>query len=561
MARSRQGTSGGRRTLEQPTGLPSAGNMPKLTIDQYQVDVPPGATVLDAARKLGIDIPTLCYLEGYQPSTSCLVCMVKIRQGSGGRLAPSCGTVAVEGMVVESETEEIFHIRRTALELLLSDHVGDCLAPCHFACPAHMDVPTMLRQIAAEDVGEAIITIKRDIALPAVLGRICPKPCEKGCRRNAADGAVAVCQLKRFAADADLASGRPYVPPCAPPTGKRVAIVGAGPTGLSAAYYLAQKGHACTVFDDQQRPGGRLRHEPSEADLPRDVLDAEIASLVRTGFEVRCGARVGTSVPFAQLLEEFDAVLVACGTTARDQAHAWGLAVGPHGLQVNKETYETAVRGVFGAGNAIRTKGLAVRSVADGKESAMSIDQYLSGRPVTGPQKPFSSRIGRVQKEEMPQFLTCASAIPREEPQDGERPDYELPQAIQQADRCLHCDCRALESCKLRRYAALYGAEPGRYPSQRQPFQQIVERSHVIYEPGKCINCGLCIQIAMAAQEPLGLTFVGRGFDVRVGVPFDRTMDEALGKVAAQVVAACPTAALAFNERMKDGNILAVRSE
>ena len=209
--------------------------MTKLTIDQREVEVPPGATVLDAARQLGIDIPTLCYLEGYRPSTSCLVCMVKIRTGDRGRLAPSCGTPAVGGMVVESETEELFQIRRTALELLLSDHVGDCLAPCHFACPAHMDVPNMLRQITTEDLAAAIVTIKRDIALPAVLGRICPKPCEKGCRRSGADGPVAVCQLKRFAADADLASPQPYQPPYAPPTGIRVAIVGAGPTGLSAA--------------------------------------------------------------------------------------------------------------------------------------------------------------------------------------------------------------------------------------------------------------------------------------------------------------------------------------
>jgi ferredoxin len=535
--------------------------MPKLTIDQREVEVPPGATVLDAARQLGIDIPTLCHLEGYQASTSCLVCMVKIRHGAGGRLAPSCGTAAVDGMVVESETEELFQIRRTALELLLSDHVGDCLAPCHFACPAHMDVPNMLRQITTEDLAAAIVTIKRDIAMPAVLGRVCPKPCEKGCRRSAADGAVAVCQLKRFAADADLASPQPYRPPYAPPTGIRVAIVGAGPTGLSAAYYLAQKGHACVVFDDQPQPGGRLRHETSEAELPREVLDAEIASLVQAGFEIRCGTRVGSALPFAQLSKEFDAVLVACGTTARDQAHTWGLPVGPRGLHVNKETFETGVRGVFAAGNSIRAKGMVVRSVADGKEVAAAIDQFLSGQTVSGAAKPFSSRIGRVYAEEMPQFLACASTLPREEPQKGEQkgepksepkcepkaeqPGYQLPQAIQQAERCLHCDCRALEACKLRRYAALYGADPDRYPGQRHPFRQIVARSsRVIYEPGKCINCGLCIQIAAAAGEPLGLSFVGRGFDVRVGVPFDRTMDEALGKVAAQVVAACPTAAL-----------------
>ena len=234
--------------------------MPRIIIDQREIDVPPGTTLLAAAQTLGIDIPTLCYLKGYEPSTSCLVCMVRVRNAN--RLVPACATVAVDGMVIESETEEVRQVRKTALELLLSDHVGDCLAPCHFACPAHMDVPVMLRQITAEQLREAIVTVKASIALPAVLGRVCPKPCEKGCRRAAADGAVAVCGLKRFVADVDLASGNPYLPECSPPTGKRVAVVGAGPTGLSAAYYLRREGHAVTLFDARPEAGGACGMRP-----------------------------------------------------------------------------------------------------------------------------------------------------------------------------------------------------------------------------------------------------------------------------------------------------------
>ena len=146
--------------------------MPKLTIDHRDVEVPEGATVLDAARKLGIDIPALCFREGCSPSTSCLACLVRI--GDEERLVPSCATRAAEGMRVESETEAVHQARRTALELLLSDHLGDCMAPCHFGCPAQMDIPVMLRQIASGQFREAIATVKRDIALPAVLGRILP---------------------------------------------------------------------------------------------------------------------------------------------------------------------------------------------------------------------------------------------------------------------------------------------------------------------------------------------------------------------------------------------------
>jgi len=539
--------------------------MPKLRIDQREIEVPPGTTVLEAARRLGIEIPTLCYLEGYRPSTSCLVCMIKIC--GSNRLAPSCGTVAEEGMEIESETEEVHRVRRSALELLLSDHLGDCLAPCHFACPAHMDIPQMLRQIAAGQMREAIATVKHDIALPAVLGRICPAPCEKACRRGAADGPVAICLLKRLVADVDLASGDPYLPPCRPATGKRVAIVGAGPTGLAAAYYLAQQGHACTLFDEHANLGGRLRLETTEEGWPHEVLDAEIATITRLGMELRSSTRVESDPSLGNLREEFDAVLIACGATAKDQAAAWRLKVMSRGIQVGAQTFETDVAGVFAAGNAMRGKALVVRSVADGKEAAVAIGQYL-GRSGTGPffggktsfadtrlaenmdlspsAAPFSTKIGRVEADELAPMLSAAAPAPRQDPAGGLAAGYATAEAVRQAARCLHCDCRGLHSCKLRKYSALYGAQPRRYKAQRRTFQQDAQHAEVLFEPGKCIDCGLCIQIAAAAGEPLGLTFVGRGFDVRVGVPLSQSLAEALRKVAAECVAACPTAALAW---------------
>lgn len=519
--------------------------MPKLTIDQRPIEVPEGTTVLEAAEKLGIEIPTLCYLKGYAPSTSCLVCMVKIRPGN--RLVPACGTRVVDGMEVESETAEVHQVRRTALELLLSDHVGDCLAPCQFTCPAHMNIPLMLRQIAAENLREAIVTVKRDIALPAVLGRICPKPCEKGCRRGGADGAVAVCSLKRFVADADLAAAEPYLPECKPDGGKRVAVVGAGPTGLSAAYYLRQEGHAVTLFDRRAELGGRLRDETSPEQLPRDLLDAEIALVLRLGIELRLRTFVGEDVSLDDLCRQYDAVLVACGRVDPQAAERWGLKSTTHGIEVDKETFATSRPGVFAAGNAIRGRGLVVRSVADGHEVALAVTRYLAGAPVRGREKPFSVHIGRMEGGEIAELASHAGQAAREEPQSPSG-DYSPEAAIAQAARCLHCDCRGLTHCKLRYYAARYGADPGRFRGPRAVFHVCDQHSSVIYEPGKCIDCGLCIQIASAAQEPLGLTFVGRGFNVRVGVPFDRSLAEALTKVAAECVAACPTGALAWKQ-------------
>lgn len=520
--------------------------MPKLTIDHREVEVPPGATVLAAAQKLGIDIPTLCYRDGCAPQTSCLVCMVKLLDT--GRLTPSCGTLAVDGMRIESETEEVHKVRRAALELLLSDHLGDCLAPCYFGCPAQMDIPTMLRQIVAGDLRGAIATVKHDIALPAVLGRICPAPCENVCRRSGADGAVAICLLKRYVADADLAGGDPYRPACAPPSGRRVAIVGGGATGLAAAYFLACQGHACTIFDDQAELGGRLLRETTPAELPRDVLAAEITTITRLGVEVRANVCVGESLALAELRGQFDAVLIAAGSAARDLASSSRLAVTPRGIHVKAETFETDQPGIFAAGNAIRNKGLAVRSAADGKEAAMAIGQFLAGAPVTGPHTPLSTRIGKMEAAEVQIMLTGAGTAPAAEPQAGLAAGYSDAEAVAQSARCLHCDCRGLHTCRLRKYAEQYGAQPRRYKGQRRTFAQDAQHADVVFEPGKCIDCGLCIQIAAAAREPLGLTFIGRGFDVRVAAPLGRAIDAALQRVAAECVAACPTAALAWKQ-------------
>ena len=532
--------------------------MPKLSIDHRQVEVPPGATVLDAARKLGIDLPALCFRDGCEASTSCLVCMVKI--AGHDRFAPACATAAAEGMEVESETQEVHQLRRNALELLLSDHLGDCLAPCWFACPARMDIPQMLRQIAAGQLRQAIATVKRDIALPAVLGRICPAPCERACRRSGLDGAVAICLLRRYVADVDMASGDPYMPPCRPPTGRRVAIVGAGPTGLAAAHYLAQQGHAATIFDEGRQAGrtaaagepgaialgGARRRDCAGARAWRRIA-ARHADRPRRGRLRTCG-------------RSSNAVLLACGAHAGTHtgdcpdfrvakmglspsaAPANTLATTPLGILIDKDTFATSLAGVFAAGNAVHGRGLVVRSVADGKEAAAAIGRFLAAGSVAVPSA-FSTKIGRMEHGELVQLAAGSSPEPRlDRPTGG----YTAAEAAAQAARCMHCDCRGLHSCKLRHYAALYGAHPRRYKAPRRPFQQDASHPEVIFEPGKCIDCGLCIQIAAAAGETLGLSFVGRGFDVRVAVPLGGFLGEALRKAAADCIAACPTAALAW---------------
>ena len=520
--------------------------MPRVRIDEREVEVDPNATILEAARQAGLNIPTLCYLQGCAAPASCLVCLVKV--DGDERLVPACTTKVADGMMVKSETEEVRTARRTALELLLSDHLGDCIGPCQNICPAHMDIPAMIRQIAAGCLREAIATVKEHIPLPAVLGRICPEFCEKGCRRGAHDEAVSIRLLKRFVADQDLASANPYLPTAKPTSGQRVAIVGAGAAGLSAAYYLLREGHACALFDEKDQPGGMLRDAISPERLPREVLDAEIDIIRRLGAEFRSDVHVGTEPSLNDLRQQFDAVLIATGEISEEQAAALGVRWGRRGVTADGDTQMTDLPGVFVAGSALRPSQHAVRAVASGRLAAQAIGCYLAEQAIWMEGRPWSVHMGRLDQQELAPLTEEASPAPQVMPEGGEGTGFTEEEARREAERCLHCDCRGLQDCRLRQYAIEYGANPGKYGGERRRFVQDRTHSEVIYEAGKCIACGLCIQLASKLGTPFGLTFLGRGFDVRVGAPFSETLAEGLGQAAEACSKVCPTGALSLRK-------------
>lgn len=536
-----------------------------ITIDGRAVPVAEGDTVLRAARRAGIEIPTLCYLEQCGPLTTCLVCLVKIN----GRLVPSCGTQVAPGMAVESETAEVHEARRTALELLFSDHVGDCLSPCHRLCPLELNVPTMLRAIQAGRLADAAAEVRRALPLPAVLGRLCHHPCEQGCRRAAWDNPAAIRDMERFVADWDLglrdgaAAGqtpRPArVPPRKPPSGKSVVVVGAGPTGLAAAHFLAREGHAVVVADRRGQPGGSLR-AVSETELPPEVLDAELAHLAALGVRFQTGVELGRDLTLEGLMRGFDAVLLAPGELSDAGAARMGVPFGAGGIECDPNSGQTRLPKVFAAGSAVRPVRQLVRAMAEGRAVAAAVNAFLLGRTPRRPEKPFSSVMGRLQPGELREFLRHANAANRITPCDrclGHSPQ----EAALEASRCLHCDCRSSGECLLQHWAQVYGADANRFRSERRVFEQREHPCGILFEPGKCIVCGICVKLAEQAREPLGLTFIGRGFDVRVGVPFDEALERGLQKVAAECVRHCPTGALAFGDGKRPGEAPSAPSE
>ncbi len=517
--------------------------MIKLKIDNIEVQVKEGSSVKDAAESIGIDIPAMCFMEGFSNSPSCMVCLV--RDKNNGSLFPSCSMEVVDGMEILSEDAEVKEARKDALELLMSDHVGDCEAPCRIGCPAFMNIPVMNRLIADGNFREALIKVKEEIALPLILGYICSAPCEKVCRRVPIDQAVSICQLKKFVAASDLNSSDSYFPPKAKSSGKRLAIIGGGPSGLACAFYLTIEGHDCVIIDKNTEAGGSLRNIP-ESELPKQALIEEINYLKKYGIEFRLDQNVSSEY-FNKIKKEFDAVVLAIG--GNDELTDTDLKLNFGNLITNKDTFETNQTGVFACGSFVRKQKMAVKAVAQGKLTARSVNKFLSGANPEKKQRMFNSKFGKLQPEEFGEYLKESTNEQRFNPSNGILEGFISEEAINEAKRCMHCDCRKIDNCKLRIFSDEYNVDRKTYlSSERKSIKKYNNHESIVYEPEKCIKCGLCVEITKNEKELTGLTFVGRGFDVRIDVPFTRTINDALTKTAAKCAEACPTGAISFRK-------------
>lgn len=688
----------------------------KLEIDGKRVIADNRHTILQVARENGIkSIPTLCHDGQLEPFASCFVCVVKVQ---GARtLLPACSTRVFAGMVVQTETPEVRRARKASLELMLSNHFADCIGPCQLACPAGIDIQGYIALAALGQYEDAIRLIKDRNPLPAVCGRVCTRPCEvTGCRRNLMDEAVGIDYIKRYIADLDLGKAKPWKPALAVANGRRIAIVGAGPAGLSCAYYLAIKGYGVHMFESLPEAGGMLRYGIPEYRLPKETLDLEINQVLDLGVKLNTNVALGRDFTVAGLKEQgFAAVflgigawesskmrvqdeetegvipgieflreyglhrakplpgrvlVVGGGNTAIDCARTalrldsrevrllyrrtrtempanemeiveaehegvqmdllvapvrvvkeggrvkaleclrmelgepdasgrrspkpikgseflvecdWVIAaIGqntevkklldghipnflPFGetlnltrwqtIQVNDQTFETSVDGVFSGGDVVTGAATAIEAIAAGRKAAHAIDTYLvKGKAEPEPWEFVSKKdsFRKVRAEDLPEGDRHARReMPVLAPEERVKSFVEVEQGYSAADlklethRCLECGCTALFNCQLRQYATEYGVDISNFIGEATQYR--VDRRHPVIDldPNKCILCGRCVRMCSEVVGVAAYGFINRGFNTVVKPALGGGLLETDCVTCGLCIGTCPTGAIA----------------
>jgi heterodisulfide reductase subunit A-like polyferredoxin len=311
-------------------------------------------------------------------------------------------------------------------------------SPCTATCPLHCNAHGYVALISQGKFKEALELVREKLPFPGILAYACAHPCERECKRVEKDRPLSICHLKRFLVDHVEEPESEFTPP--EDKGKKIAIVGAGPSGLTAAYDLRRIGYLVTLYESKNELGGLLTHGFPSYRLPRQVVEKDLAVIDKMGIEVKCNTQVGRDVSLETLTQSYDAIFIAAGITAVESMTRAlkGLKKTRRGtIQVNPTSLETDVKGIFAGGDMATGPGTIVEAMAHGRKAAISIDRYLrgedllQGRESEGAQlSPFRSLLPyskRMEREVLPDMVKPLVASLTAE------------QAMEEAKRCLNC--------------------------------------------------------------------------------------------------------------------------
>ena len=512
----------------------TSSNMVKLTIDNKEIQVREGTRLIDAARDHGISIPSLCYKKELPHYTSCMLCIVKNKHTD--KFIPSCSARVEDGMNIDASGPEVIALRRDALSLLLTEHRAECEAPCKVVCPVGLNIPLMNRYIQKGDFSRASQLIYFEMGLPESLCAVCPKYCENACRRKMIDTPVAITAIKK------IVTGSTGPAPIISQAEKsaKIAIIGAGASGLTAAFNLAKYGHSCVVFEKSNRIGGTILSELSEKGFKAGLLDNELNFLIASGIDIRLNAAIDSTGLEKDLIPEYDTVVNASGAIFEsDKTQAIDSTI-----QFEGDTRKIGDKYLFNVGSVVKQDKQVIRRIGNAKKSVEVINNFLQSGKLIKVKKRFNSTIGKIEDGEKREWLKeCPEVTHRfPEPESKE-------QCIEEAFNCMHCDCHAIDGCQLRELAESLDVGNPKMKLVNHPIEKKINKTNkLIFENSKCIKCGLCVRVSQDETNNPSLCFTGRGFVSRVTEPLTTDFDSILPDGADSVINVCPTGALAKKE-------------
>jgi heterodisulfide reductase subunit A-like polyferredoxin len=311
-------------------------------------------------------------------------------------------------------------------------------SPCTATCPLHCNAQGYVALISQGKFKEALQLVREKLPFPGILAYACAHPCERECKRIEEDRPISICHLKRFLVDSVEEPEFEFAPP--EEKGKKIAIVGGGPSGLTAAYDLRKMGYRITLFESKNELGGLLTHGFPSYRLPKEVVEKDLAVIDKMGIEVKCNTQVGKDISSETLRQSYDAIFIAGGIAGAESIlRAFkGLKKTRRGtVQANPVSLETSMKGIFAGGDMVTGPGTIIESMAHGRKVALSIDRYLrredllQGRESEGTQiSPLRSLLPyskRMEREVLPDMVKPLAA------------SYTVEEAMEEAKRCLNC--------------------------------------------------------------------------------------------------------------------------